>query len=128
MSSTLQPEPVTLTQSAEHQISTLIQEEQEEDSALAQLYLRIAIQGGGCSGFQYKFSLIPDKQDNDHTFDRLDNDQSSAVSVLVDPISYLYLGGATIDYKQDAMGARFIVRNPNATTTCSCGDSFSIDD
>ena len=128
MSTALQPQPVMLTVCAAEQIETLIQEERADDPLIQSLYLRIAIQGGGCSGFQYQFSLTPDVQPNDHLFEQLDTLEISPVHVLVDSISYLYLTGATIDYQEDGMGARFIVRNPNASTTCSCGDSFSIED
>ena len=84
------------------------------------LMLRIYIQGGGCSGFQYGFQFDEEVQEDDIAVER------SGIRLLVDMLSLQYLGGAEIDFKDDIMGSRFLVNNPNATTTCGCGSSFSI--
>jgi len=83
------------------------------------LKLRVFVQGGGCSGMQYGFTLDESKNDDDMDF------EYSGVTVLVDSMSWGYLQGAEIDYKDNAMGASFVINNPNATTTCGCGSSFS---
>jgi len=82
--------------------------------------LRVYIQGGGCSGFQYGFNFEDQAASDDALLER------DGVTVAVDPMSYQYLLGAEVDYKEDLQGARFVVNNPNATTTCGCGSSFSI--
>ena len=82
--------------------------------------LRVYIQGGGCSGFQYGFNFEPTAASDDALLER------DGVTVAVDPMSYQYLIGAEVDYKEDLQGARFVINNPNATTTCGCGSSFSI--
>ncbi len=84
------------------------------------LMLRVYIQGGGCSGFQYGFQFDDSQQEDDVTV------QQSGIKVLVDMLSLQYLNGAEIDYKDDLMGSRFLVNNPNASATCGCGSSFSI--
>ena len=84
------------------------------------LMLRVYIQGGGCSGFQYGFQFDEQAQEDDVAIER------SGIRLLVDMLSLQYLGGAEIDFKDDIMGSRFLVNNPNATTTCGCGSSFSI--
>ena len=83
------------------------------------LKLRVFVQGGGCSGMQYGFTLDEDKNEDDMDF------EYSGVTVLVDSMSWGYLQGAEIDYKDDAMGASFVINNPQAQTTCGCGSSFS---
>ncbi len=85
-----------------------------------ELMLRVYIQGGGCSGFQYGFQFDDAQQEDDISIDH------SGIRVLVDMLSLQYLDGAEIDYKDDLMGSRFLVNNPNASTTCGCGSSFSI--
>tara|TARA_B100000029_G_scaffold406011_1_gene406541 strand:+ start:233 stop:598 length:366 start_codon:yes stop_codon:yes gene_type:complete len=82
--------------------------------------LRVFIQGGGCSGFQYGFDLERDLEEDDFVV------ENEGVKLVVDPMSFQYLLGAQIDYKEDLMGAQFVVTNPNATTTCGCGMSFSV--
>ena len=82
--------------------------------------LRVYIQGGGCSGFNYGFKLDENTIDGDTTIEK------NGVQVLIDPMSYQYLEGIIIDYIQDLQGSRFIVSNPNAKTTCGCGSSFSV--
>ena len=129
-----QPKSVLVTQSAANKVYELMQEEGNFN-----LKLRVYIEGGGCSGFQYGFTF--DKQKNADDFsikkgvtpegsDDEDDDEDGGgeggVEFLIDPMSYQYLVGAEIDYKDDLEGARFIIRNPNATTTCGCGSSFSI--
>ena len=84
------------------------------------LKLRVYVAGGGCSGFQYGFTFDESVQEGDT---QVEND---GVTLLVDPMSYQYLVGAEIDYKEDLQGAQFVIRNPNATTTCGCGSSFSV--
>lgn len=84
------------------------------------LKLRVYIQGGGCSGFQYGFQFDEDQQEDDIAIEK------QGIHVLVDMLSLQYLNGAEIDYKDDLMGSRFLVNNPNASTTCGCGSSFSI--
>ena len=84
------------------------------------LMLRVYIQGGGCSGFQYGFQFDDDQQDDDIAIEQ------EGIKVLVDMLSLQYLNGAEIDYKDDLMGSRFLVNNPNASATCGCGSSFSI--
>ncbi len=84
------------------------------------LMLRVYIQGGGCSGFQYGFQFDDVRQEDDIYIER------EGIRVLVDMLSLQYLDGAEIDYKDDLMGSRFLVNNPNASTTCGCGSSFSI--
>lgn len=128
MSSTMIPQ-MTLTASAANKVWELIEEEGNFD-----LKLRVYITGGGCSGFQYGFSFEEAANDDDMVIkkaikaDETENeadDGAPAITVLVDPMSYQYLIGAEIDYKEDLEGARFIIRNPNAQTTCGCGSSFS---
>jgi len=82
--------------------------------------LRVYVTGGGCSGFQYGFSFdeIVDEEDTCVT--------KSGANLVVDPLSLQYLSGSTIDYIEDLTGSKFIIKNPNATTTCGCGESFSI--
>ena len=85
-----------------------------------ELMLRVFIQGGGCSGFQYGFQFDENQQEDDISVEH------DGIKVLVDMLSLQYLDGAEIDYKDDLMGSRFLVNNPNASTTCGCGSSFSI--
>ena len=82
--------------------------------------LRVYIQGGGCSGFQYGFTLEEQANDDDMVVETAD------VKLLVDPMSFQYLMGAEIDYLEDLQGARFVINNPNASTTCGCGASFAV--
>ncbi len=108
------PAPVDFTDSAAEKVRELIQE--EDNTALK---LRVFIQGGGCSGFQYGFTFEEDQQGDDTAVEK------DGVTLLIDPMSLQYLSGARIDYKEDLEGARFIINNPNASTTCGCGSSFS---
>jgi iron-sulfur cluster insertion protein len=108
------PAPLVFTDSAASKVQQLIEEEGNPD-----LKLRVFVQGGGCSGFQYGF-----------TFDEIVNEDDTAmnkngVTLLIDSMSYQYLAGAEIDYKDDLEGAQFVIKNPNATSTCGCGSSFS---
>ena len=82
--------------------------------------LRVAVLGGGCSGFQYEFSLVDDVADDDLVIEAGD------AAVLIDPVSLPYLSGSVIDFKNELIGARFAVENPNATASCGCGTSFSM--
>lgn len=82
--------------------------------------LRVYIQGGGCSGFQYGFALEEHENQDDMVV------ETGGVKLLVDPMSFQYLMGSEIDYLEDLQGARFVIKNPNATTTCGCGASFGI--
>ena len=82
--------------------------------------LRVYVQGGGCSGFQYGFDLERDAEADDHVV------ECGGVRLVVDPLSYPYIAGSEIDYREDLQGSRFVVINPNASTTCGCGSSFSI--
>ena len=84
------------------------------------LMLRVYIEGGGCSGFQYGFALEETKNEDDVVV------EAGGAKLLVDALSFQYLMGAAIDYQEDLQGTRFVIRNPNATTTCGCGSSFSV--
>lgn len=106
---------MTLTDNAANKVRRL--REEEGDS---QLMLRVYVTGGGCSGFSYGFNFANDLADDDASFSNDD------VSLVVDSLSYQYLQGSTIDYIEGLEGSRFVVDNPNATTTCGCGSSFSI--
>ena len=103
------------TDSAARKVDSLIQEEENPN-----LKLRVFIAGGGCSGFQYGFTFDEDLQDGDLAI------VNQGVTLLVDPMSIQYLMGAEVDYKDDLEGAQFVIRNPNAATTCGCGSSFSV--
>ena len=108
-------DPVVFTDSAAAKVSALIEEEGN-----ANLKLRVFIAGGGCSGFQYGFTFDEELQDGDVEVEK------RGVKLLIDPMSIQYLMGAEIDYKDDLEGAQFVIRNPNAATTCGCGSSFSV--
>ncbi len=105
---------INISDSAKTKILDLLAEENNPD-----LKLRTFVQGGGCSGFQYGFTF--DEQQNDDDFEVPLGDYK----VLVDAMSMTYLQGAEIDYKEDINGSQFSIKNPNATTTCGCGSSFS---
>ncbi|MBD3670789.1 MAG: iron-sulfur cluster insertion protein ErpA [Gammaproteobacteria bacterium] len=107
--------PLVFTDSAAGKVKSLIDEEGNPD-----LMLRVFVTGGGCSGFQYGFTFDESVNDGDTSV------ENAGVTLLVDPMSYQYLVGAEIDYKEDLNGAQFVIRNPNATTTCGCGSSFSV--
>ena len=105
---------ITVTENAVAKIQDILQEENNPN-----LKLRVFVQGGGCSGMQYGFTL--DEETNEDDFDM----EFGGVSVLIDSMSGQYLQGAVIDYKDDVMGASFSISNPNAQTTCGCGSSFT---
>jgi len=107
--------PLVFTDAAARKVRELIDE--EGNSALK---LRVAISGGGCSGFQYGFSFDEDRADDDLAV------ENGGVTLVVDPLSLQYLMGAEIDYTESLHGAQFVIRNPNAKTTCGCGSSFSM--
>lgn len=111
--------PLMVTDNAAAKVWELIQEEENYS-----LKLRVYVTGGGCSGFQYGFTFAEEVNSDDTVIEKT-MPQGYAVSLLVDPISFQYLAGSEIDYKEDLEGARFIIRNPNAKTTCGCGSSFS---
>ena len=106
---------LTVTESAQNKIIELLSE--ENDPALR---LRMFVQGGGCSGFQYGFTFDGDKNEDDFEI------EAGQTQVLVDSMSMQYVQGATIDYVEDLMGAQFKISNPNSTGSCGCGSSFSI--
>lgn len=108
-------EPIIFTDSAASKVGEMIAEEGNDN-----LKLRVYISGGGCSGFQYGFTFDEQVNDGDTRVEK------AGVTVLVDSMSIQYLHGAEIDYKEDISGAQFVIRNPNATTTCGCGSSFSV--
>ncbi|MEY4111529.1 MAG: hypothetical protein RLZZ173_1472 [Pseudomonadota bacterium] len=108
------PTPLIFTDSAAAKVTDLIAEEGNTD-----LKLRVFVQGGGCSGFQYGFTFDEAVNEDDTTFEK------NGVTLLVDSMSFQYLVGAEIDYKEDINGSQFVIKNPNATTTCGCGSSFS---
>ncbi|WP_044411823.1 iron-sulfur cluster insertion protein ErpA [Thiomicrospira microaerophila] len=107
--------PVTFTEAAALKVSGLI-----DDEGNAALKLRVYISGGGCSGFQYGFTFDEAQAEDDTAVEK------NGVTLLIDPMSFQYLVGAKIDYLEDLQGARFVIENPNATTTCGCGSSFSV--
>lgn len=107
--------PLFISESAVAKVRELVEEEGNED-----LKLRVFVTGGGCSGFQYGFSFDEAQDDEDAVINK------DGISLLVDPMSYQYLVGATVDYQEGLQGAQFVVQNPNASSTCGCGSSFSI--
>ncbi|MGD9667536.1 MAG: iron-sulfur cluster insertion protein ErpA [Hyphomicrobiaceae bacterium] len=106
--------PVTLTESAARRINEIVAAEPKTK------ILRISVEGGGCSGFQYKFDLVESAAGDDLVLER------SGAKVAIDPVSLQFLGGSEIDFVDDLMGASFQIKNPNATASCGCGTSFSI--
>lgn len=107
---------IAVTASAARRIATLIASEGGEGP----LWLRVAVSGGGCSGFQYGFTLDDQRTNDDRVFER------DGVGVLVDEVSLDLLRGSQVDYVEDLMGSYFVVKNPNAASTCGCGSSFSV--
>lgn len=109
------PSPLLFTDSAASKVRDLIKDEGND-----KLKLRVFVTGGGCSGFQYGFTFDENVNDGDTEV------ANGGVTLLIDPMSYQYLVGAEIDYSEGLEGAQFVIRNPNATTTCGCGSSFSV--
>jgi iron-sulfur cluster insertion protein len=108
------PTPINFTDSAANKVAELIAEEGNPD-----LKLRVFVQGGGCSGFQYGFTFDETMHEDDAAMVK------NGVTLLIDAMSYQYLVGAEIDYREDLNGAQFVIKNPNVTTTCGCGSSFA---
>ena len=109
------PDPLVFTDEAAAKVKSLIDEEGNDA-----LMLRVCISGGGCSGFQYGFSFEESITEGDTVVEK------GGVKLLIDPMSFQYLVGGEIDYTEGLEGAQFVIRNPNATTTCGCGSSFSV--
>lgn len=109
------PSPIIFTDSAAEKVAQLIEEEGNPD-----LKLRVFVQGGGCSGFQYGFEFDEGCSEDDFAI------VTDGVTLLVDPLSLQYLAGAEVDYSESLQGAQFVIRNPNAKTTCGCGSSFTV--
>jgi iron-sulfur cluster insertion protein len=115
MSEVMIEEPLIFTDAAAAKVRELIEEEGNPN-----LKLRVFITGGGCSGFQYGFTFDEEVAEDDTVMEK------GGATLLIDPMSYQYLVGAEIDYVEDLNGAQFIIKNPNAVTTCGCGSSFSV--
>lgn len=105
---------MNITESAINKLEQLLS---QDDNTNAKI--RIYVEGGGCSGFQYGFAIEDDKQEDDLVF------EEKNIQILVDPISFTYLEGITVDFKNDINGERFAIQNPQAASTCGCGSSFS---
>ncbi len=106
---------LNFTDAAAAKVKSLIEEEDNDE-----LKLRVFVSGGGCSGFQYGFTFAETVDEGDTVVEK------GGVQLLVDPMSFQYLAGAEIDYTEGLEGAQFVIRNPNATTTCGCGSSFNV--
>jgi len=106
---------VNITDAAYSRVKEII----SDDPALAGIKLRIFVQGGGCSGFEYGFTFYQEQNEDDWDFEQ------EGIKILIDTMSMQYLAGAVIDYKDDLDGSRFVIENPNAQSTCGCGSSFS---
>lgn len=116
MTEAISQEPsMVFTDSAAAKVKSLIEEDQNDN-----LKLRVFITGGGCAGFSYGFSFDEAVADDDTTI------VNGGVTMVVDPMSFQYLAGSEVDYKEGLQGSQFVINNPNATTTCGCGSSFSI--
>jgi len=111
---TATPSPLVFTDAAATKVKALILDEGNDA-----LKLRVFVQGGGCSGFQYGFTFDENMNEDDTAV------ENGGVTLLIDPMSFQYMVGAEIDYSEGLEGAQFVIRNPNATTTCGCGSSFS---
>lgn len=109
------PLSLVFTDSAASKVKTLITEEDNDA-----LMLRVFVTGGGCSGFEYGFTFDEDLEEDDTAI------ENQGVKLVVDSLSYQYLTGAEVDFKEDLQGSRFVVTNPNAASTCGCGNSFAI--
>ena len=107
-------DPLLFTDNAANKVKQLI-----EEKGNAELKLRVFVSGGGCSGFQYGFTFDEVANEDDTVLNK------NGVQLLIDPMSFQYLVGAEIDYQEGLEGAQFVIKNPNATTTCGCGSSFS---
>jgi iron-sulfur cluster insertion protein len=108
-------QPLDFTAAAAHKVASLIAEEGNPA-----LMLRVYISGGGCSGFQYGFTFDEERAEDDLALER------DGVTLLVDPLSLQYLMGAEVDYRESLQGSQFVIRNPNAKSTCGCGSSFTV--
>ncbi|MCE1244233.1 iron-sulfur cluster insertion protein ErpA [Oryzomicrobium sp.] len=109
------PAPLNFTDAAAAKVKELIDEEGNQA-----LKLRVFVTGGGCSGFQYGFTFDEEVNEDDTSMEK------NGVTLLIDPMSYQYLVGAEIDYTEGLEGSQFVIKNPNATSTCGCGSSFSV--
>ena len=115
-SETAAPSVVFLSESAAREVNNIVQQ-QELDGA--KIRLRVGVKGGGCSGFSYLLDLTESQKETDEVFEQ------HGIKIIVDPKSLLYLNGTTIDFKDEIMGRGFVFQNPNATSSCGCGSSFS---
>ncbi len=107
---------VVLTETAAREIRSICDQQSLD---LGNVFLKVGVKGGGCSGFTYVLDLTENRHDNDEEFDQ------HGVKIICDPKSLLYLEGVEIDFKDEIMGRGFVFKNPNATSTCGCGSSFS---
>ena len=107
---------IYLTDTAAREIKTIIKQQELDEQVIR---LRVGVKGGGCSGFNYILDLTEQQRETDEVFD------DKGVTIVCDPKSYLYLSGTTVDFKEEIMGRGFVFNNPNATSTCGCGSSFS---
>ena len=112
---TFTPSPLQFTPGAANKVKSLVEEEGN-----SRLKLRVFVTGGGCSGFQYGFTFDDELADDDTIVER------EGVSLVVDPMSFQYLAGSEVDYQEGLEGSRFVIKNPNASSTCGCGQSFTI--
>ncbi|MEO5340542.1 MAG: iron-sulfur cluster insertion protein ErpA [Magnetococcus sp. MYC-9] len=111
---TLNPMPITLTSSATHKLDAILKEEENPN-----LMLRIFVSGGGCSGFKYGFTLDEQQEEDDAVVEQ------DGIKLLIDATSLNYLRGIEVDYVEDLNGSQFVIKNPNAASSCGCGQSFS---
>ena len=107
---------IELTETAAREIKTIVQQQELDEEKVR---LKVGVKGGGCSGFSYILDLTEIERETDEKF------ECRGIQIICDPKSYLYLNGTTIDFKDEIMGRGFVFSNPNATTTCGCGSSFS---
>ena len=114
--STAEQAPVKLTEGAAREVRNIIQQHELDAEKIR---LRVGVKGGGCSGFSYLLDLTETQKETDEVFEQ------HGIKIVCDPKSLLYLGGVTVDFKDEIMGRGFVFNNPNATSTCGCGSSFS---
>ena len=115
---TISEQDITFTDSAAAKVKELLSDDMYKDEGI--VGLRVYVQGGGCSGFNYGFGFEANPEDHDIIYEKDD------VKFIVDPMSLMYLVGSTVDYTKNAFQEQFVVDNPNATTTCGCGSSFAV--